>query len=920
MIFVHALQIMNPKTNSTEEKNVVFAIAEDQVSFTPSALINKIELFNYCKKYNIKLAKTQEYAMPLIFTYATADVLNCSSFINVFFKTLDQYGLAKDVIERLKESFLPQLQNMLKDDKIAAIIFDSAVAQYMYLKKSSCGSIESFGVDDIDPDFLEDTQNFIQSLDVAKTTVSLFQKECTDKLSLRLPTRGQLSDDSIELADLIPKRSEICVPYQNPLAYTSQYNKAGLGVPSSLYPLIEGDAKNNTLPIQENEQEFYDALVKWIQTNIAEDSTVIAGENGITPIDDLSETYLTELLNTIYSWHWGHNSNVPTIQPEESELDENGDSSTNTDGMSKYVYTVERGEEFNLHVPAFVPLYYFMTDACKKLGYKVWAEAIVKMCRWGTRKPTALYFEGYPFIFDLGKNATIAYAGSILDYEIAYNQNGCNYVPQFAFMDATTIVDTKFITDRDYSYNRLVAPVGIVFSSVYSNKKNDKKLQTNKYLSIVDVIRLLILEKSGINTGYKFDGISLEDNGTIKLNAALSIDSNTSSAKLLMKYHDEKSTLLENPFYVSQPLNDVFMELKSYDSNKDINQFTILSNGMQTAELEATLEENSFSTLDELAQKYSEFVITNKETAISLNVFRIIFDIYLEVSKRIVDLKKAGKDATLEDVFNLYLDVMIEQEYDGESSFLQNVKGEEHSIMEAYKASFPQRVAAKEEPEKEDGLDIVPEPTKEQVESATSDYSGPVIHHAENSNTLERATMFDSKPEESKENGLESVPEPTNEQMEKVAKEVVKEKPITEHTVAEQPVKEVIKEVPKEVVKMVYPSFTKKIGKLHNVNRIKVDDTTIGYFSRITLSSGDKAYIIVADDYVTRNPDVNIGPVTFPASIFTAIAIEAIAKLQIHDTSNLKLYFEDDVAIEKFAKALEVAAVKEYNEKYKGKE
>ncbi|MFQ9150770.1 MAG: hypothetical protein ACLR6B_03750 [Blautia sp.] len=140
--------------------------------------------------------------------------------------------------------------------------------------------------------------------------------------------------------------------------YTQITDAPGSGVPSSMYPLVEGKASNNTLPIQENEQEMYDALVKWMQSNIVEEygkSALDADDKNVV-LDLNSQGYLNALMCAIYSWHWSHNPNVPFYDPEERKQ-------MMTMMIAKlhlqYSYRLKPGEEFAMRMNAYYPLQNF---------------------------------------------------------------------------------------------------------------------------------------------------------------------------------------------------------------------------------------------------------------------------------------------------------------------------------------------------------------------------------------------------------------------------------------------------------------------------------------------------------------------------------------------------------------------------------
>lgn len=119
---------------------------------------------------------------------------------------------------------------------------------------------------------------------------------------------------------------------------------------------------------------MYEALVKWMQGNIAEEygkSALEADDKNIV-LDLNSQGYLNTLLCAIYSWHWSHNPNVPFYDPENPDEDDD-----DAETSSKYSYRMKPGEEYTMRMNAYYPLQDFVRDASVALGYKVYAEAVI---------------------------------------------------------------------------------------------------------------------------------------------------------------------------------------------------------------------------------------------------------------------------------------------------------------------------------------------------------------------------------------------------------------------------------------------------------------------------------------------------------------------------------------------------------------
>ena len=84
-------------------------------------------------------------------------------------------------------------------------------------------------------------------------------------------------------------------------------------------------------------------------------------------------------------------------------------------------------------INAIMLLTSFVEKAKAVVGYQVYAEAVIKLLRWGSRKCSGLLITGYNQIFQLGTNTIRPYIGAISDYEPSTDAEGNVYSiqPQF---------------------------------------------------------------------------------------------------------------------------------------------------------------------------------------------------------------------------------------------------------------------------------------------------------------------------------------------------------------------------------------------------------------------------------------------------------------------------------------------------------
>ena len=406
MLFTNKQEILNSKTGVSTSFEVVVAYSNKEsgteLTISAASILNNLNYFDLVSKtYGVKIIKTPEMKNPiLVFEGANEDVLDIASLYNQVASIFDK---SEEMLEKIKPQIVGLLQQQLGAySNVASEILEAAILHH----KTELGLInivaDSFGATQIHRDFLEDTMKFLnsQKREVIHTE-NKFQKECTDPIMFRLPSRDEMENEDIKTSEIMPERFQICEPYKYPDAYEVYYDKASSRVPKDYFPMIEGNPANNTLPIQENEKEFYENLNTWILNNlkIVYAEKLDSMEEKDFVLDSTTESYLNMLIERVYRWHWGHSEHVP----EKRKEDLNDDTEEENDGTEKsnYIFTRKPGNEDKPLYAAYESLRNFLRQASMQCSYKIYSEALIKIARWGTRKPTALAFDDYNYTSSL---------------------------------------------------------------------------------------------------------------------------------------------------------------------------------------------------------------------------------------------------------------------------------------------------------------------------------------------------------------------------------------------------------------------------------------------------------------------------------------------------------------------------------------
>lgn len=688
MLLCREKEFVTQDGNKITKNELIAFYEEDKQKSTLELLINNSLIYDLYLDTKISLAKTNDYENPVLIVTNDSDAFNITQIYALVEKNKAQLVVEKNSTDEFKKQVENNINNITKmicsktnqDENLIKYCIKASINHLSYLNIHNIRNLIVTSFANYDKDFIENTSKYFRS-DAQILTKNLFMEKATDKVSLKLPTKEEMLTDELEWLDLIPYRDDICKPYPQGIEPLPNY-KMDPKISKSLYSFIEGDIKNNALDIQDNEKDFYDSLITWVKER-TNDTSIPQNDDKNFIISSNVLGYLHELIGVIYSWHWQHNKNVPNVIRDHSD-DQNDDSNIS----SKYAFRYVQGDEYSGRVNAIILLIGFLQEAEKELGYRVYPEVIVKLLRWGERKPTALVLEGYPYAFELGTSLTKPYLGDINDYEVLPTENGCDYEAICFVNSKSPITDKRFWESSGYTNSNITAPVCLVLQQVLVNKKDRTKKQVlMKYLSILDVIRTVL-------SGKKIDGIAVDECYNIKLTKNIKVDNNLSVKKLRQEYLTNKNNFVVNPFYISNELKNLYITL-GVESGAD--QLSILEEGFATNQLESLFGTNSFSTKEEMLGKLDSYKITSIPNAIMINVFKNIYQIFIDVFNELNNTEISSMDGVL----NLYKDKMIEYDYSNEASFF-NVIGKKNSIRELvnYKEHVDTKMEVQEVPGK----------------------------------------------------------------------------------------------------------------------------------------------------------------------------------------------------------------------------
>ncbi len=652
------------------------------------------------------------------FGYSTGDGLlypfsnsgtNCTSFLPTFREAYTQdNGCTPEKAEAFAARLAPKMNN---DLKLAKMLVSGVFKFVEYEAQKTNVEKLNVPVGTIDPDLFADTQEFVKQLNQAAVkvfshmddsqNVTLKQKECTDEVFIQLPNLYQLQATE-DMVDLVPVFGSVAVPYPPELkcAYTPDYRNLGV-IPESMFPEIEGKADNNSLPVQPNERRLYDAICDWIKYNSKQTFGILPEKDSEIVVDSLTEGYLTELIGNIYSWYWGHNPNVPVVKRGLKGDDDDSDDSSES-ASSKYEYVQRSASVFSddsasapLMINAIMLLTSFVEKAKAVVGYQVYAEAVIKLLRWGSRKCSGLLITGYNQIFQLGTNTIRPYIGAISDYEPSTDAEGNVYSIGALVMCDTRVSDNGWLRAIGARQNILSIPVGVGLNMIMKNKNGGEDCAIQKYYAMPDFLNKIV-------SGEKIAGITMDGSGNITAPDVKKLEVPSITARDVVEFaNNPNKTLLYDPIFSSHAIQDLYLELEVNGPKE--NHFTLLSTKLGNSNLGSNLSKVFYTKeeLDEYTRFGSAKKIISKPLGISYRILSMILPIYFGTDIKF-DPRGDGKD--FERLLNLYKDVMLENDYAGEASFLKFPKvAPTHfrTLVPGYKAPQEERKDGYTQTEKE---------------------------------------------------------------------------------------------------------------------------------------------------------------------------------------------------------------------------
>lgn len=516
-----------------------------------------------------------------------------------------------------------------------------------------------------------------------EVNVTNTMKDPEDIFFIQIPSLEKIKSDDFPMAVLLPDPKDIFEPYPHPIygttlalrymegtfpeqqeilkLYQERTKDPNIAVPKIPREFVVGSPEMSDLPIQLNEEGYYNALTEFIKYDIAQlgrpepvDELFAKGQCSRAMLE-----YLQELVKKLAAYNYMHTRNFPVIVEDPYENYEermSGDSDEDTSSLLGEItdgeYYDQEDSENVFSGPAFLTTY--LITSADKIGLRVYVEAIIRLSRWGNRKPSALHITGMDDYLDMNTLTSRNSLGSKEDLE-PVNVDGYLLELEGVISVEDKVKDQQLLKQLGVPSPWITIPVGLNCIRHYAGG-----IKQSYFLTIPEAVMMYTSSNVKLIKGIDFDGNKFRVEKQDATDSPMWLN--------IARTRVNDSTNQMNTAHISRALKSLCVEY-------GVNPFSgidVLGEYLQAEDaLTKKLPALSFGSKEELLQRRAE-------TPLPVNVF-----IRINVASLLVgEVLKASKLATerdvteLGDILNIYKEVQEAAGIISERSFLYGESAE----------------------------------------------------------------------------------------------------------------------------------------------------------------------------------------------------------------------------------------------------
>lgn len=490
---------------------------------------------------------------------------------------------------------------------------------------------------------------------------TVFMNNPDDEVYIKLPAYEQLGIDE-DL--LLPKPSQVMNAYDNKELYSMRYRDY-LG--TTPIEFVVGNVNNNDLPIQENEKRFYNAMKELIEYGIKQsypnntlEECIASGYDDVKVSDFLIDTAMV-----VASWNWSHTGNYPValdmFDDDVDSDDDDSDSEEGTEGRKQYHTNPYAPNDDKITLDAEYLLRDYINKASEKNIYAP-AEAIIKLLRWGDRKPSRLKLDGIKTYLNLNNLRLEETSGSFDNLE-PIKSNGATFEIIGLIRATEKFKDLNYLRSLNYTNNSLNIPVGVIAIRTFKGGIDQYVM-----FSIPSMLNYLENHQGDIA------GITLTDDKVLTTLDFTDGHTLESAVNLV-----NTSTNGDKIFFREEALVDMYMEYQLL-TNKT-SYLSVLEKFINMPNVKDEIATKSFKDSAELMEKYSiennlnldaSNMNGNKSLLRGMSGLKDYFDatiaaqilpVVLDVANQNYEMRLEQKTATFGDILNFYMLAMTKYNF-----------------------------------------------------------------------------------------------------------------------------------------------------------------------------------------------------------------------------------------------------------------
>lgn len=324
----------------------------------------------------------------------------------------------------------------------------------------------------------------------------------TDELFIKVADYAQIQLDMVTF----PSPMSIASPYGNYGLEGTYIEPTSDKVPKEF---ILGTPENNELPLQSNEQRYAKALETLVQT-VIDDKGEEASKKNLT-------FYLTQLAYLGCAINWLHVQGIPLniisllhLEDDNSDVDSDSESDsadTLVEGRAQYNF---QGAQNDFHAGDAI-IANVIERIIEKSGWSDAIAFVIKLYRWGVRKPTRIEVYDGKFL-DMNTLKIYNSSGSLATAKVLHDENGNNLIPLMYLSLFDMIHDPRYIKKHRIATKSIDIPIGLICIRKYENEEQF----TMVALSIFDIVSAYknnepLCKIAGLGQDLDFTKIEIKD-------------------------------------------------------------------------------------------------------------------------------------------------------------------------------------------------------------------------------------------------------------------------------------------------------------------------------------------------------------------------------------------------------------------------